>query len=69
MAVEAIDGVRPETRRAIAAAVDRGGVVTSTDLPYPGKRQVCERERERGNVGEPAQAGWLAMVEAKHAPH
>jgi len=40
MAVEAIEGVRPEIRRAIAEAVDKGGVVTSTDLPYPGKRQV-----------------------------
>lgn len=50
MAVEAIDGVRPETRRAIAAAVDQGGVVTATDLPYPGKRQVRERRsRARGS--------------------
>jgi len=52
MAVEAIEGVRPEIRRAIAAAVDQGGVVTATDLPYPGKRQVRAGGRRGGRERE-----------------
>ena len=53
MAVEAIDGVRPEIRRAIDAALDdhdpqnpnqSGGVVTRTDLALPGKRQGKVRD-------------------------